>query len=243
MSSHLGSVTFDALEPRRLAAFWGEVLGREVRDRGDDTVDVPSQDEGQLGLRFVGTAEPKSGPNRHHLHLTSTSEDDFKATIDRVVALGGAHIDVGQLPDEPHVVLADPEGNELCVIPPGNNFLAGTGTIGALSSDGSQAVGYFWSQALGWPLVWDQDEETAIQSPRGGSKISWGGPPVRQKTARNRLHLHLSPVGDDGATAEVQRLVALGASRVDPALADPACLAEEWLPLLDPDGNEFCVRA
>ena len=61
------------------------------------------------------------------------------------------------------MVLADPEGNEFCVIEPGNNFLADTGFIGALSSDGTQEVGYFWSEALGWPLVWDQDEETAIQ--------------------------------------------------------------------------------
>ena len=50
--------------------------------------------------------------------------------------------------------------------------------IGAVSCDGSQAVGYFWSKALDWPLVWDQDQETAIRSPLGGPKISWGGPPL-----------------------------------------------------------------
>ena len=61
------------------------------------------------------------------------------------------------------MVLADPEGNEFCVIEPGNNFLADCGFIGALAGDGSQEVGYFWSEALGWPLVWDQDQETAIR--------------------------------------------------------------------------------
>jgi hypothetical protein len=228
MSSHLGSVTFDALEPGRLAAFWGEVLGREVRDEGDDAYDVPSLEAGQLGLRFVRTLEPKSGPNRHHLHLTSTSDDDFRATIDRMVALGGAHIDVGQLPEEDHVVLADPEGNELCVIPPDNNFLAGTGRLGELACDGSRAVGVFWSAALGWPLVWDQDEETAIQSPQGGTKVSWGGPPrLPLHGSRDRLRLDL--VADD-PEAEARRLVGLGAGVVDGHR------------LRDPDGNDFDLR-
>ena len=76
------------------------------------------------------------------------------------------------------MVLADPDGNEFCVIEAGNKFLAGTGFIGALACDGTQEVGYFWSKALRWPLVWDQDQETAIQSPNGGTKITWGGPPV-----------------------------------------------------------------
>ena len=44
----------------------------------------------------------------------------------------------------------------------------------ALACVGSQAVGYFWSEALGWPLVRDQDRETAIRSPHGGPKITWG---------------------------------------------------------------------
>ena len=107
----------------------------------------------------------------------------------RALALGGRHLDVGQLPEEEHVVLADPEGNEFCVIEPGNSFLADCGFIGALSCDGSQATGYFWSEALGWPLVWDQDEETAIRSPHGGPKITWGGPPLNPKTGKDRLHL------------------------------------------------------
>ena len=83
----------------------------------------------------------------------------------RALDLGGAHVDVGQSPDEDHVVLADPDGNELCVIPPDNQFLAGTGVVGAVNCDGTATLGRFWSAVLDWPLVWDQDEETAIQSP------------------------------------------------------------------------------
>jgi hypothetical protein len=239
MTSDLEALVVGAHDPAGLASFWAGVLRRPLDSVGTAVLPVTAT---EFPIRFVPTTAPKDVPNQMHFDLTSASLEEQQDTVARALELGGRHLDIGQGPDEGHVVLADPEGNELCVIEPGNSFLAGTGAIGALSSDGTQAVGYFWSQALGWPLVWDQDEETAIQSPRGGSKISWGGPPVRQKTARNRLHLHLSPVGGDGATAEVQRLVALGARRVDPALADPACPAEEWLPLLDPDGNELCLR-
>lgn len=56
-------------------------------------------------------------------------------------------------------------GNEFCVIEPGNAFLAGCGFLGEVACDGSREVGLFWSDVLGWPPVWDQDQETAIQSP------------------------------------------------------------------------------
>ena len=164
-----------------------------------------------------------------HFELTSSSLEEQQRTVARALELGGRHYDVGQLPEEEHVVLADPEGNEFCVIEAGNNFLAGCGFVGALSCDGTQAVGYFWSEALGWPLVWDQDEETAIQSPRGGTKISWGGPPYMPHPPRNPLHLDLVP---DDQPAEIDRLVALGARR----LGD---LGGGTVELADPDGNLF----
>lgn len=88
-------------------------------------------------------------------------------------------------------MLADVEGNELCVIEPGNQFLADTGVIGAINCDGSEEVGHFWAAALDWELVWDQDEETAIQSPQGGSKITWSGPPLLPRHGRDRIRFDL----------------------------------------------------
>jgi hypothetical protein len=152
--------------------------------------------------------------------------------VARALELGARHLDIGQRPDEAHVVLADPEGNEFCVIEPGNNFLADCGFIGALACEGSQQVGYFWSQALGWPLVWDQDQETAIRSPHGGPKISWGGPPLTPKTGKYRLHLDIEPVDGD-QHAEVERLISLGASRIDLGQGEV-----DWVVLTDPDGHE-----
>ena len=175
MFSRLLALTLDAHDPLRLAQFWSGVLGREiVVDARDAFV---SGDDTQLGLRFVPSGAEKMGPNRAHLHLTSASPADQQQTVATALELGARHIDVGQRPEEGHVVLADPEGNEFCVIEPGNAFLAGCGFLGELACDGTREVGIFWSEALGWPLVWDQDEETAIQSPQGGTKVAWGGRP------------------------------------------------------------------
>lgn len=57
--------------------------------------------------------------------------------------LGARHLDVGQRPEEGHVVLADPAGNDFCVIEPGNSFLGDCGFLGELACDGSRDVGVF----------------------------------------------------------------------------------------------------
>jgi hypothetical protein len=116
------------------------------------------------------------------------------------------------------------------VIEPGNNFLADCGFLGEVSCDGTREVGLFWSDALQWPLVWDQDEETAVQSPRGGTKVSWGGPPVAAKHGRNRQRLDLAAAA---LAAEVQRLVALGATELGNR--------DGGVEMADPDGNEFSI--
>lgn len=159
-------------------------------------------------------------------------------------SLGATHLDVGQRPEEGPVVLADPEGNEFCVLGPGHRFLAGCPLLAALAGDGTAAVGRFRRAALGWPLVWDQDEETAIQSPNGGPKITWGGPPVLPIHGKNRFHLDLEAARGDGLVEvevevelEVDRLVALGAARVDIGQGEVVHVV-----LADPDGNEFCVH-
>ncbi|MFI9066566.1 VOC family protein [Streptomyces sp. NPDC053429] len=237
MTSRLFAICFHATRPSDLARFWSNVLGRQLADGPDDDVTVLPPDADGFRIRFLPGQEPKTGRNRAHFDLTSASPEDQQETVARALGLGAKHIDVGQLPQEGHVVLADPDGNEFCVIAAGNEFLAGTGLVGALACDGTQKVGYFWSEALRWPLVWDQDQETAIQSPNGGTKITWGGPPVAPKTGTNRLYFELAvPAGADGE-AEVDRLVSLGATRTDKGEGGGARVF-----LLDPDGNEFCVQ-
>jgi catechol 2,3-dioxygenase-like lactoylglutathione lyase family enzyme len=221
MPSRLVAVAFGARDPERLAEFWAALLG--------------PRDDAEVGLRFFASDAERSGPNRMHLHLTSDSAEHQQRTVATALRLGATHLDVGQLPEEEHVVLADPEGNELCVIEPGNAYLAGTGFLGEVACDGSRDVGVFWSTALGWPLVWDRDGETAIQAPYGGTKVAWSGTAPADPTGRQRFEL----AADGDLEAEVQRLVGLGATRLRVDAGDAGGDAGSAVVLADPDGMEL----
>ena len=237
MTSRLVNLCFDANDVPRLARFWATALQWEIEDETADEIGVQPTDGTPFRLLFLPVPEPKVGKNRVHLDLTTTSIDDQNELVEKLLGLGGRHIDIGQDPNDTHVVLADPEGNELCIIDPGNKFLAGAGRLGAINSDGLRATGYFWSEALGWPLVWDQDEETAIRAPDlTGPLITWSGPPLIPKTGKNRLHLDIAPPADVDQQSEVDRLTALGARRIDIGEGDVT-----WVVMADPDDNEFCV--
>ncbi|WP_420113460.1 VOC family protein [Pseudactinotalea sp.] len=227
----LQAVTYGAQDPELLARFWAGMLERDIVV-DDDGMLLPGAD-GQLGLRFEADDAPPQPRHRMHLHLTSTSLADQQATVDRACDLGARHLDVGQLPEDGHVVLADPAGFEFCVIEPGNGFLAGTGALGEVSGDGTRAVGYFWSAALGWPLVWDRGDQTVIQAPGGGTKVSWDVWPEHFRGGADQQRLEL--VTDSGALdAEIDSLVRLGATHL--RTTDGAAL------LADPDGSEFRLR-
>ncbi|HKY14136.1 MAG TPA: VOC family protein [Microthrixaceae bacterium] len=237
MTAQLVALCIDANDPLRLGRFWAHALRWEIDSRTDDGVDLVPTDGTTFRIVFRPVPETKVGRNRIHLDLTTTSIDDQLESVSSSLERGARHIDIGQGSDEPHVVLADPEGNEFCVIEPGNSFLAGCGRLGALSCDGSREVGCFWSNALGWPLVWDQDGETAIRAPDGtGPFITWGGGPDIPKVGKNRLHLDIVPLDDGDWPAEMDRLVSLGAR--------PDAIARERVDrviMFDPDGNEFCL--
>src|SRR3954464_5414929 len=104
------TVVFDAHDPARLARFWAGLLGREVT--GDLLLPGGAT---QVALRFVASPAAKTGPNPIHLHVTSTDPADQQQRVATALSLGATHLDVGQLPQEQHIVLADPEGNEFCV--------------------------------------------------------------------------------------------------------------------------------
>ncbi len=214
MALELVALCIDARDPQAQAAFWAGLLDGAVVDDPVDGPAVVLDPVVGFRLRFPRSDTPRIGQNPRHFDLTSTSLADQGARVERALALGGSHLDIGQGDDAEHVVLADPEGNELCVIEPGNRFLAGCGLVGAVSCDGSYGVGLFWRDALGWPLVWDEGEETAVQSPRGGPKITWGGPPLLPKHGRTRWRFDLAPSPGSDVESEVARLVGLGGSRL-----------------------------
>jgi predicted enzyme related to lactoylglutathione lyase len=227
MAVRIVALRVDATDPSAVAPFWAAALEWAIEGRPDGVLALVPSDESGVPIRFVPGAAPKVGQNRNHIDLTTASEEDQRDTVARLLAAGGRAVDVGQPPDEDHVVLADPEGNELCVLAPGNRFLAGCGRMGAINCDGLRATGVFWSEVLGWPLSWDEGEETAIRAPHG-PVISWSGPPLIPKRGPNRLSLVVAADGD--RAREIDRLLGLGATRVDAEV------------LTDPDGNEFRVE-
>ena len=236
MTCHLRALCIDANDPPGLASFWGSVLRWEMRDEPPDGVALVPNDDTGFQIKFLPTEAPKVGPNQMHLHLTSSSVEHQQQTVARALALGAHRPNDGGRPEGSYIVLEDPEGNEFCVIEPGNKFLADCGFLGEITCEGSQQTGYFWSAALGWPLVWDQDEETSIRSPQGGPKISWGGPPLTPKTGKYRLHFELAPAPNGDPQQEIDRLLSLGARCLDMSQGDLS-----WVDLADPDDHEFRV--
>ncbi len=119
MLAAIRHITFDCADPHRLAAFWGELLG--FRPDPDDEVapddpEVLIEDPRGLrpGLLFIRVPEPKTVKNRVHLDLQPVAARD--TTLERVLALGGTLLDDRRRPDGTGwIVVADPEGNELCI--------------------------------------------------------------------------------------------------------------------------------
>jgi predicted enzyme related to lactoylglutathione lyase len=115
MPSKWFCVTFDSADPPSLARFWAEALGWQVVFEGDggDEVAVARDETSFPGMVFVRVPEAKSGKNRVHVDL---NPDDQQAEVERLTALGATRADVGQGDDVRWVVMADPEGNEFCVL-------------------------------------------------------------------------------------------------------------------------------
>lgn len=235
----LVALVMDARSPRALAHFWARALEWRVNTAASGEIELLPTDSTSFRIVFRSGAGAKVTQNPIHFDLTSTSVRDQTSSITDLIARGATHADVGQSGDEDHVVLADPEGNEFCVLAPGNRFLAGCPRLGAVNCDGTKELGDFFSAALGWPLVWDQDDETAIQAPTGdGPKVTWSGPPLMPKAERERIHFHLAPARGTSFEDATGELLRLGASRLDRGGAHRCPRA---VPLADVDGNQFCL--
>jgi len=163
MTAQLVALAFDAMAPNELGRFWAHALRWQIRQADGVGVELEPTDATSFSLLFQSVAHAKVGQNRIHFDLTTTSVDDQNDKVAELLAIGARHVDIGQEPNDAQIVLADPESNEFCIIEPLNRFLASCPRLGAVNCDGTRALGCFFSEALGWPLVWDQDEETAIQ--------------------------------------------------------------------------------
>jgi predicted enzyme related to lactoylglutathione lyase len=124
MPVRLHHVVVDAHDLRSLAEFWAEALGWRVLSAREREVVVGPSVDAPVGLCFMPAGSTrKTVKNRVHLDLT-TSAEDRDAEIERLIALGARRVDVGQSGEESWDVLADPEGNEFCVVRPKATLIA-----------------------------------------------------------------------------------------------------------------------
>jgi Glyoxalase-like domain len=245
MPTRLYSVVFDAADPAALARFWAAATGWPVTYETDDEVVVepPEDDSGTptepgLPLVFGLNDDAKVVKNRLHLDLNSRTDDEYAEIVERVRAAGARPVDIGQTGDESWEVLADPEGNEFCVLWP-RPVYADAGPIAAVVLDTPDpgAAADFWAAATGRVAVTHADGDVGFPPPDGR------GPHVEllrsddPKVAKNRLHVDVAPWAGDDQAAEVERLRAAGATDADVGQTGD----EPWEVLAAPDGNEVCV--
>ena len=236
--ARLASVTVDAADPRALAHWWARALDWRpgYADAGEVDVDPPEGEPG-VPLVFVPVRDPKRGPNRVHLDLDTSSPADQRETVQFLLDSGARRADVGQ-GDVPWVVLADPEGNEFCVLDPRPQY-EGCGRVAAVVVQAlrPEAQAAFWEPLTGWRRVRSGPAAAALRDGDRGPYLEF----VRTGTPRsgkNRWHLDVRPTspppGQDRVVAAAR---AAGARPVDVGQHRRV----SWVVLADPEGNEFCV--
>ncbi|MFG1665192.1 VOC family protein [Streptomyces sp. Y7] len=244
MALRVAHVNIKALDAAAVGRFWAEALGWSAYSSGVTTYVGPAgglvwPDRVFVGLDVVPVPEPKTATkNRVHLDLATTSSAHQTELVARLQALGATPVDVGQ-GDVPWTVLADPEGNEFCVLEP-REVYRDTGPIAAIVIDCAdpRSMARFWSEAMDWSLHEVSDDQAALRSADGvGPYLEFLRTPD-VKTVPDRVHLDLLPYPGDDKAAEVARLRALGATDLDLGQGDVP-----WTCLNDPEGHEFCVLA
>lgn len=237
MALRLHSLVVDCVQPDALASWWSQALEWPVTDRAADRVVVAPEPEGPdlaLPLVFTGTDELPPGKNRMHLDLASRSDAHQLDLVDRLRTMGAVEVDVGQR-DVAWAVLADPEGNECCVLPPDARFDT-PGALEAITIDARRpgVLAHFWAWALGWHIESTSRFVAQLRHPSGAPPaldlVAVDTPPEHRDT----FHLALASDGTD-RDAFVSALVRAGGAVVDASAAATV--------LADPEGNAFHVLA
>lgn len=232
---YLENLVVDAVEPQRLGRFWEAVIGGETLTDAPDIFETRLAVEGgpELDLCFQPVSEPPSESPRLHLDLAAGARQAEE--VERLLGLGAQHLDIGQQ-DVPWVVLADPEGNPLCLMDD-RTVAADTGPLAALPLDSADPDrdATFWSWLTGWS---DPDGGTRLRHPsRLGPVLVLCPEPAPKGSAKNRLHLDVRlETGEDPDDVEA-RILERGGVRAH----HPEWGVLPWRSYTDPSGNEFCV--
>lgn len=250
MPTRLVHLVVDAADPAGLARFWATALAWSITyEEPDEVVVEPPSDDpsqrGQLPLVFVPVPEPKTSKNRVHLDLASRSVEHQAELVARLESMGARKLDIGQGPDVSWVVMADPEGNELCVVSHrgsvGKDPASAFGDIFPVAAvvfdcNDPEALAPLWAAATGWPALGRDDQGVWLRDTTARGPYLDLHRVIEPKTTKLRVHLDIAPFADDDHAAEVTRLRNLGAEPIDIGQADA-----RWVVLADPQGNELCV--
>ena len=239
-------VNIKALDHAAIGRFWAQALGWSAYhgESGVTTYVGPGgglvwPDPIALGIDVIPVPEPKTTTkNRLHLDLATTSPAHQSELVAHLRALGATLADVCQ-GDVPWTVLADPEGNEFCVLEP-REIYRDAGPIAAVVVDcgDPRAMARFWGEAIDWTLHEVADDHATLRSTKGvGPYLEFIRTPDA-KTVPDRVHLDLLPYPGDDKAVEVTRLRDLGAADLDVGQGDVP-----WTCLTDPEGHEFCILA
>ncbi|MFI5695360.1 VOC family protein [Kribbella sp. NPDC051586] len=241
MATRLVQVVIQARDNSAVGRFWAEALGWKVTgDKPEETNVEPEgvtyPDPSAIVIDLVPGARPKTVKNRVHLDLATTSTTHQEELIAHLRTLGATPVDIGQ-GDVLWTVLADPEGNEFCVLEP-RPVYSDPGPIAAVAVDcvDPRAMAQFWSQATDWTLHEVTDDFASLRSSKGVGPYLEFLRSTDPKTGQDRIHLDLRPYLGDDHEAEAARLRALGATDLDIGQGDVP-----WTVLADPEGNEFCL--
>ena len=244
MALRPAQVNIKAVDHAAVGRFWADALGWSVYRVGSAVTSYVGPvggfvwpDPVVLGIDVVPVPELKTAAkNRVHLDLATASADHQTELVAHLRALGATPADVGQ-ETVPWTVLADPEGNEFCVLEP-REIYRDTGPIAAVVVDceDPRAMARFWGEAMDWTLHEVTDGGAVLRSAKGAGPFLEFLRTPGAKTAPDRVHLDLLPYPGDDKEAEVARLRDLGATDLDLGQGDVP-----WTCLSDPEGHEFCV--
>ena len=118
MTSSFSQWTLDVHDLDTMATFWSQALGYEVEPGVEGDAHLrppPGSPSGALSVWLQPTDAPKRGKNRNHPDLVA-ADGDHENEVERLISLGATRAEIGQTGDEGFTVLADPEGNEFCIL-------------------------------------------------------------------------------------------------------------------------------
>ncbi|MDO5628406.1 MAG: VOC family protein [Mobilicoccus sp.] len=228
----LENIVIDAADPRTLGAFWRDAVGARTLTWEPDLVEVRVELDGffyDLCLPRVDDIDNTSP--RAHVDLGGgTGQSQL---VDRLLMLGATTLDIGQ-GDVEWDVLADPEGNPLCVLEYRPEY-EGAGPVAGIPIDcvDPDVDQRFWAELIGWEEC--AGKVPSLRHPSGrGFRLEFC-PEFAPKARKNHLHLDVRPETSTLPEA-VARACDLGARQVDLGYGELP-----WVTMADPSGNEFCI--